>query len=79
MSESDPSGAPDVDTEVGLGGAGEENTHSGKTGNILTMLKFERLFSSEVSFPAMLYAKEEYFLDNPLQFQSYNNQPVRLK
>ena len=34
MSESDPSGAVDVDTEVGAGGAGEENIHSGKTGNM---------------------------------------------
>ena len=30
MSESDPSGAVDVDTEVG---AGEDNIHSGRTGN----------------------------------------------
>ena len=34
MSESEPSGAVDVDTEVGAGGAGEDNIHSGKTGNM---------------------------------------------
>ena len=32
MSESDPTGALDVDTEVGANTAGEDNTHSGKTG-----------------------------------------------
>lgn len=32
MSESDPTGAVDVDTEVGAIGTGEDNTHSGKKG-----------------------------------------------
>ena len=32
MSESDPTGVVDVDTEVGAIGTGEDNTHSGKKG-----------------------------------------------
>ena len=57
MSESDPTGAVDVDTEVGAIGTGEDNTHSGKKGKT----KFAKVLRDSSSLYLIYVFKERWF------------------